>query len=76
MIEYYTDSARKSLWVASRISKISIAGGFPETATTLICFAAEKNSGYHIGQQVSNPKLENSNWQPLEGEIQISQILC
>ena len=70
MMEYYTDSARKSLWV------LSSKEGFTNDYYTLTCFAAENSSGYHIGQQVSNPKLENSNWQPLEGEITVSEILC
>ena len=70
MTEYYTDSARKSLWV------LSSREGFTNDYYTLTCFAADKDSGFHIGQQCSNPQLKNSNWQPLEGEISIREILC
>lgn len=67
MVQYYTDSAKKSLWVLSEILS------FDEELDCLTCFAAEKDSGFHIGQRVNNPKLDN--WQPLEGEISISDIL-
>lgn len=67
MVQYYTDSAKKSLWVLSEILS------FDEELDCLTCFAAEKDSGFHIGQRVNNPKLDN--WLPLEGEISISDIL-
>ena len=69
MVQYYTDSAKKSLWVLSEILS------FDEELDCLTCFAAEKDSGFHIGQRINNPKLENSHWQPLEGEISVSDIL-
>lgn len=72
MINYYTDSAQKSLWVLSQ-------EGFLSTKNhdeMLTCFSAEDDSGYHVGQQIYDPKLKNSNWQPLEGEILISDILA
>lgn len=69
MFDYYTDSAKKSLWV------LSSKEGFANDYHTLTCFAAESNSGYHIGQRVCNPKLQDSCWTPLEGEINISDIL-
>jgi len=67
MVNYYTDSARKSLWVLSN----PMDGNYK----SIICFAAEEDSGFHVGQRANNPKLDNSNWQPLEGEISISDIL-
>ena len=69
MTNYYTDSAQKSLWVLSEILS------FGEELDCLTCFAAEKDSGFHVGQRVNNPQLINSNWQPLEGEVLISDIL-
>ena len=69
MTNYYTDNARKSLWV------LSLKEGFTNDYYTLTCFAAENDSGFHVGQQIHNPKLANSNWQPLEGEIAVSEIL-
>ncbi len=69
MTEYYTDSAAKSLWV------LSSKEGFTNDYYTLTCFAAKNDSGYHIGQQIHNPKLQNSNWKPLEGEILVEEIL-
>lgn len=69
MVQYYADSAKKSLWVLSEILS------FDEELDCLTCFAAEKNSGFHVGQRINNPKLENSHWQPLEGEISVSDIL-
>lgn len=69
MVQYYTDSAKKSLWVLSEILS------FDEELDCLTCFAAEKDSGFHVGQRINNPKLGNSHWQPLEGEISISDIL-
>lgn len=69
MIQYYTDSARKSLWVLTQ----GIIG--EKAHHSLTCFAAEEDSGFHIGQRTLSPKLDNSNWQPLEGEISISDIL-
>ena len=69
MVNYYTDSAKKSLWVLSEKE------GFTQDYYSLTCFAAEKDSGFHVGQRINNPKLDNSHWQPLEGEISISDIL-
>jgi len=74
MIEYYTDSARRSLWVLT--PKVTVYHDKTESVEYILtCFAAKNNSGFHIGQQVHNPKLENSNWQPLEGEILMEEIL-
>lgn len=75
MPDYYTDSARKSLWVLTAKTTVLYDKSTHEEFC-LTCFAADNSSGYHIGQQVSNPKLENSNWRPLEGEITVSEILC
>lgn len=69
MVQYYADSAKKSLWVLTGYEN------HPRLLDELTCFAAEKDSGFHIGQRVNNPKLGNSHWQPLEGEILISDIL-
>lgn len=69
MPEYYTDSDKKSLWV------LSSKEGFTNDYYTLTCFAAEKDSGYHVGQRVLDPKLQNSNWQPLNGEVKIQDVL-
>ena len=69
MINYYTDSAKKSLWVLTQ----GILG--EKAQHSLTCFAATEDSGFHLGQQSRAPKLDNSNWQPLEGEILISDIL-
>ncbi len=63
MIQYYTDSAKKSLWVLSEILS------FGEELDCLTCFSADKDSGFHVGQRINNPKLQNSNWQPLDGEL-------
>ncbi len=73
MIEYYTDSAAKSLWVLTvdSFDKFYELGG----TETLTCFAAENDSGYHVGQQIYNPKLQNSNWKPLEGRILVEDVL-
>lgn len=71
MTEYYTDSAAKSLWVLTELWD----EGPPYHSQTLTCFAASPDSGYHIGQQILNPKLQNSNWKPLEGEILVEDIL-
>lgn len=71
MTEYYTDSAAKSLWVLT----IKNNGNFYDYDKILTCFAASINSGYHIGQQIHNPKLQNSNWKPLEGKILVEDIL-
>lgn len=68
MPEYYTDSNKKSLWVLTRSE-------YSDVEETLTCFAAEKDSGYHVGQRVFNPKLQNSNWQPLNGEVKIQDVL-
>ena len=70
MPNYYTDSARKSLWV------LSCKEGFTNDYYTLTCFAAEPDSGFHVGQQCSNPQLTNSHWRHLEGDVAVSQILC
>lgn len=70
MTDYYTDSARKSLWVLTQELEY---GGVVEEILT--CFAAKNNSGFHIGQQIHNPKLQNSNWQPLDGEILVEEVL-
>lgn len=75
MTNYYTDGSRKSLWVLT-VSQFLDYEGMPDLEETLTCFAAEPDSGFHVGQQVCNPKLQNSNWQPLEGELEISKILC
>lgn len=69
MPEYYTDSDKKSLWV------LSSKEGFTNDYYTLTCFAAKSDSGFVVGQQVSDPKLENSNWQPLSGEVKVEDIL-
>jgi len=65
MTNYYTDSAKKSLWVLT-------SGDFVKELT---CFSAAKDSGFHLGQKVHCPKLTNSNWQPLEGEISLNELL-
>lgn len=70
MPNYYTDGSRKSLWA------LSSKEGFANDYHILTCFAAEPDSGFHIGQQAHNPKRQNSHWQPLEGEILVSEILC
>ena len=70
MTDYYTDSAQKSLWVLSEKE------GFTNDYYTLTCFAAEKSSGFNVGQQIHNPRLINSNWKPLEGEALVHKILC
>ena len=75
MPDYYTDSARKSLWVLTT-SQMSYHDKTIHEDRCITCFAAESSSGFHVGQQVNNPKLENSNWQPLEGKITVSEILC
>lgn len=69
MTNYYTDSAKKSLWV------LSSKEGFSNDYYALTCFAASPDSGYHIGQQVHNPKLQNSNWQSLDGEVLVEDVL-
>lgn len=74
MNNYYTDSAKKSLWVVS-IKETIYHNKETHTDTILTCFSAENDSGFHLGQQVYNPQLENSNWQPLSGEILVSEIL-
>jgi hypothetical protein len=70
MPDYYTDDSKKSLWV------LSSKEGFTHDYYTLTCFAAENDSGFHVGQRVNNPKLQNSNWKPLEGQIIVTDILC
>lgn len=74
MSEYYTDSAKKSLWVLTQTQFLDYEG-MPDMEETLTCFAASPESGYHIGQQVHSPKLENSNWQSLEGEVLVEDVL-
>lgn len=74
MTNYYTDSAKKSLWVLTQAQFLDY-DGMPDIGETLTCFAASPDSGYHIGQQVYNPKLQNSNWKPLEGRILVEDIL-
>ena len=69
MPDYYTDSVKKSIWV------LSSREGFTNDYYTLTCFAAENDSGFHVGQQVSNPQLTNSLWEPLEGTILPQEIL-
>jgi len=73
MINYYTDSAKKSLWVLTNTDEWNT---IPRSRKKILtCFSAENDSGFHIGQQVYNPQLNNSNWQPLSGEISVSEIL-
>lgn len=74
MTNYYTDSAAKSLWVLSFKTTV-FHNQEEEHIPILTCFAAKNNSGFHVGQQVHNPKLENSNWKPLDGEIKVEEIL-
>lgn len=74
MPNYYTDSANKSLWVLTKQDTVFYCKNIHEDRI-LTCFAAENDSGFHIGQQVYNPQLENSNWKPLAGEISVSDIL-
>lgn len=77
MPDYYTDSAAKSLWVLTQEEEK--LDGHNKTLRSakeiLTCFAAKNNSGFHIGQQIHNPKLQNSNWKPLEGEILVDSVL-
>jgi len=74
MINYYTDSARKSLWVLT-CEEMIYHNKDVEITKYLTCFAAQNDSGFHIGQKIRNPKLTNSNWQPLEGEILVEEVL-
>lgn len=75
MTNYYTDSAAKSLWVLSE--KITIFHNKEEKIDyALTCFAASPDSGYHIGQQIFNPKLQNSNWKSLSGEVLVEDVLA
>ena len=69
MPDYYTDSVKKSIWV------LSSREGFTNDYYTLTCFSTENDSGFHVGQQVSNPQLTNSLWKPLEGTILPQEIL-
>ena len=69
MVNYYTDSAKKSLWVLT----VSCNTNNYDYDETLTCFVAKNHSGFHVGQRVNNPKLDN--WLPLEGEISVSDIL-
>jgi hypothetical protein len=75
MPDYYTDSARSSIWVLSQ-KKTVFHNKEEHIDQILTCFLADNDSGFHVGQQVSNPHLTNSLWQPLEGEILVSEILC
>jgi hypothetical protein len=72
---YYTDSNQSSIWVLSEKAEEMFNGSYLYDYI-LTCFAAKNNSGFHIGQTVKDPKLENSNWQPLEGSIEVNEILC
>ena len=74
MSNYYTDSAQKSLWVLSEETTV-FHNKDEHVEQILTCFAAENDSGFHIGQRVKSPQLKNSNWQPLQGEILVSEIL-
>jgi hypothetical protein len=74
MTDYYTDSAKKSLWVLS--AKETIFHNKEKFYDHILtCFAAKDSSGYYVGQQVSNPKLENSNWKSLGGEVKVEDVL-
>lgn len=74
MTDYYTDSAKKSLWVLSAKETIfHNKEKFYDYALT--CFAANNDSGYIVGQQVNNPKLDNSHWEPLNGEVKVEDVL-